>query len=134
MAVAFYGAAWLAGALAALGSAVYAQPITVEAEEFVLTRYAVESHDAASGGALISTRTTEATPHEARYTAPSAGRYALTLFAFDEDDGAGKIELFNNEALLATFRLDQAPAGGGWLRRSVSVPDVALEERRGVTS
>lgn len=85
--------------------------IVIEAEDMHLCGYSIEHNGDAHGGANI-----KATGHygiaETVFNGPS-GKYDLSVFSMDENDGNGAIDIFVNGHYVDTIWLDQGNDGGG---------------------
>ncbi|MDF7800140.1 hypothetical protein P4C99_11745 [Pontiellaceae bacterium B1224] len=77
-----------------------------EAEDMVLTGYAVETNSAASGGQLVRLDGNQGTAADTLYTI-AGGMYDLTISYFDETDGEAAFKVYLNDRLIDSWLADR---------------------------
>lgn len=85
--------------------------IVIEAEDMHLCGYSIEHNGDAHGGANIKATGSYGIA-ETVFNGPS-GKYDLSVFSMDENDGNGAIDIFVNGHYVDTIWLDQGNDGGG---------------------
>lgn len=78
----------------------------VEAEKMNLDGYAYEDNDAASGGGCVSANSSGKGTAKARFAGES-GRYKITVYYFDENDGDAGFVLYVNDKPVDSWTADK---------------------------
>ena len=83
----------------------------IEAEEMSRENYNIVTGNQASGGELV--RISSGTGSLSTTNPGEGGTYSLTIFAQDETDGMGTIDVYVDGSLVGTVKLDTQTNGGG---------------------